>query len=561
MLIFDQKLYINKYAKIEKYSDGIMIRTRENSFFVKNEEIYDEFNEIIKFIKANHSMEEIICSFPQNKQEVISNLLKLLLKQKIITFNKDIREEHSNSSLNKNIVYLYGKGSSFDTFKLHYKYGEIVENQLNTQYLNTCTVYISDTYNKEEIYNLLQMSPDIPILIAVSINHYGVVGWFTSKSWEYFEDRFTNNKNKLECKNKMFKDDTISILSLRLLMDYLENKNIINEFYVIDPYQLKISSHPNFEYNIESSEVNWKSINDIDEKKLHSHKKEYNIDLLQHEYLGILDRIEPQKNPQIPISHLMTGLRFKSGLDKEIDIIGYGQTLIEAEANLVTNIVRVFLNNEDSLDEKCDNTVWSCGRNISEFLGKGLLLQLVQQILAEENIHCTPLNIEYKNIEQDNLLFLYYHFLKVTSNKSFKVFQVDTKYKNLSLLLFKDWENQYFISFGFNSHDAFLNGVMEMLSNAQLEDMHYKKGSFKSNFYIYHIDNNLMGKLNFKNNTIVLNEAFINTQKDIFNYIKDIETELKADNINIQYFIYDKDPLIVQSNMVAGQVRLERVGV
>ncbi|PFV54386.1 hypothetical protein COL00_10335 [Bacillus cereus] len=561
MLIFDQKLYINKYAKIEKYSDGIMIRTRENSFFVKNEEIYDEFNEIIKFIKSNYSMEEIICSFPQNKHEIISNLLKLLLKQKIITFNKDIREEHSNSNLNKNIVYLYGESSSFDTFKLHYKYGEIVENQLNTQYLNTCSVYISDTYNKEEVYKLLQMAPDIHVLMAVSINHYGVVGWFTSKSWEYFEGRFINNKNKLEYKNRMFKDNVISILSLRLLMDYFENKNIMNEFYVIDPYQSKISKHPNFEYNINSSEVNWKSINDIDEKMLYSHNKEYNIDLLQHEYLGIINRIEPQKKTQIPISHLMTDLRFKSDLDRESNIIGYGQTLIEAEANLVTNIIRVFLNNEDLMDKKCDNAVWSCGRNLSEFLGKGILLLLVQQILAEENIRCTPLNIEYRNIKQDNLLFSYYHFLKVTFNKSFKVFQVDTKYKNLSLLLFKDWKNKYFISFGFNSHDAFFNGVMEMLSNAQLEDMHYKKGTFKSNFYIYHIDNNLMGKLDFKNNTLVLNEAFMNIQKDIFNHIKDIEAELKADNINIQYFIYDKDPLIVQSNMVAGQVRLERVGV
>ncbi|MCY8499902.1 hypothetical protein, partial [Bacillus atrophaeus] len=100
---------LNKYFIIEKYNNGCMIRTIESSFFIKGDIIYKIICKILNIVEKHNNVRDITSCFSEDKYETVEQLLKLLIKQKVLLI-EDIERETETFLNNRPSISLYGSG-------------------------------------------------------------------------------------------------------------------------------------------------------------------------------------------------------------------------------------------------------------------------------------------------------------------------------------------------------------------------------------------------------------------------------------------------------------------
>ncbi|MCY8499918.1 hypothetical protein, partial [Bacillus atrophaeus] len=245
---------------------------------------------------------------------------------------------------NRPSISLYGSGSTYKLLKSWLKSDCYNESFLRNEISQSSFVYISNEYNHNDLLDLFNLEGNNKILIATTISGYGIVGWFTLEEWIYLLKRITDKEVRVHNNNLIYR--YISTLCMKKILSYSEqNKENEKLFYAIDPFNLEISTHPIFK-NKSTTNIEWLRVEDkdlIESSKL----EEIDMELIQDKYIGILNNIEPEKLPQIPVPHLSTivKLPYKS---KPLNLVGYGKTLADVESSLTLNIIRNYFYNKYS---------------------------------------------------------------------------------------------------------------------------------------------------------------------------------------------------------------------
>ncbi|AIU76249.1 MULTISPECIES: hypothetical protein [Bacillus amyloliquefaciens group] len=537
------KVSLNNYFTIEKYNNGCMVRTIENSFYIKGNRIYKIICEILDAAEKHNNIRDIISYFSEDECETVEQLLKLLIKQKVLLI-EEIERETKKILIDRPFLSLYGGGSSYKLLSSWIKNNE--QQSLRNGINQSSLVYVCDEYDHNTLLDLFKMEGTNEVLVATSISGYGIVGWFTFEEWNYLFNRITDKKVPLHNNNNNSISKYLSILCMKQILSCLgDNKENSKLFYAIDPFNLEVSTHPIF-MNKSIAYKNWLVVDDKD--LIESYElEEIDMELIQDKYIGVLNNIEPEKLPQIPVPHLSTIVKLENNIDP-LKLVGYGKSLADVESSLTLNIIRNYFST------KYHGEVWSSGRNLVEFLEKGILFLLLKETLQKDEIICRPLNLEAYEWDKNDELNSQYNLLIKRINKPFNVYKMVLEVKNISFLLFTDHNNEKFISYGKNIHDSLLYGFLELISRFQLayED-EYKKISTISNEHIHYVD----GTNNFR---IVHNLSELNDVDQIsqIDWVKQIKNELKEKQIFIKYSLQDVDPVVIKSKVIIGQLKLDR---